>query len=87
MPDIDPTQPLEPWAGYADMEPAARLDQFQQKYDAAREQGDHAYAVALSAAVGNFELLRQAATAMTHDEDTRAKARDLHDDAGSWKPN
>ena len=87
MPEIDPTQPLQPWDGYADLDPAERLSQFQKKHDEARDRSDQAYAVALSAAVGNYELLRQAATEMTHDEDARAKARDLHDDAGSWKPN
>jgi hypothetical protein len=87
MPEIDPSQPLEPWEGYAALDPAERLARFQKKYDEARDKSDHAYAVALTAAVGNYELLRQAATAMTHDEDTRAKARDLHGDAGSWKPN
>jgi hypothetical protein len=87
MPEIDPTQPLEPWPGYAALEPSERLAQFQKKHDDARDKGDQAYAVALAAAVGNYELLRQAATSLTHDEAARAKARDLHGDAGSWKPN
>ena len=87
MPEIDPTQPLEPWDGYAALSSEDRLARFQKKHDEARDRSDQAYAVALSAAVGNYELLRQAADQMTHDEDARAKARDLHDDAGSWKPN
>lgn len=87
MPDIDPTQPLEPWPGYADLDPAARRELYQKKHDGARETRDQPYAIALAAAVNNYELLRQAATELTHDEDARTQARDLHEDAGSWQPN
>lgn len=87
MPDIDPTQPLEPWPGYAELDSATRLAEYQKRHDGAREMGDQAYAMALAAAVNNYELLRQAATSLTHDEDARTKARSLHDDAGSWKVN
>jgi hypothetical protein len=87
MADIDPTQPLEPWTGYAGLDSAARLAEYQKRHDHARETGDQDYAIALAAAVNNFELLREAAPSLTHDADARARARSLHDDAGSWKPN
>jgi hypothetical protein len=87
MPEIDPTEPLEPWTGYAKLDPAARREQYQSKHDSARKTGDQAYALALAAAVNNYELLRRAAPTLEHDEDARAQARNLHDDAGSWKPN
>jgi hypothetical protein len=86
MAETDPTRPLEPWKGYADLEPGRRLEQFNSLHESARQRNDHAYAVALSAAVGNYELLRQVAPNLTADEDSRDKAHDLHDDAGSWKP-
>lgn len=83
----DTSQPLEPWPGYAALSSDERLAEFQKKHDQAREKSDQAYAVALAAAVGNYELLRQATPDLTHDEPMRARAIDLHEDAGSWKPN
>jgi hypothetical protein len=87
MADTPEIQPLEPWPGYADLDPAERLAQFQRKSDGARERSDQAYAVALSAAVGNYELLRQLVPDLTPDDDSKSEAQSLHDDAGSWKPN
>jgi hypothetical protein len=42
--------------------------------------------MALAAAVGNYELLRQVGSELTADEPARDAAHDLHNDAGSWKP-
>jgi hypothetical protein len=86
MPETDPAHPLEPWPGYADLSPDQRLEQFNKRTEAARLNNDQGYAIALAAAVGNFELLRQAAPELTADEPTRDAAHDLHEDAGSWKP-
>ena len=86
MAQTDPARPLEPWAGYADLNPEQRLEQFNQKMEGARQGNDQGYAIALSAAVGNYELLRQVAPALTADEPARDAAHDLHEDAGSWKP-
>jgi hypothetical protein len=79
--------PLEPWPGYAALSPADRLTAFKAKEDEARLRWDKAYAVALSAAVGNYERLKKLAEHDDHDADTHGAARDLHDDAGSWVPN
>jgi hypothetical protein len=86
MAETDPARPLEPWPGYADLNPDQRLELFNKKTEAARLNNDQGYAIALASAVGNFELLRQAAPQLTADEPTRDAAHDLHEDAGSWKP-
>ena len=86
MADTPEIEPLEPWVGYADLVPEERLAQFQRKYDGAHERNDQAYAVALAAAVGNYEMLRVLVPDLTPDDESRSTARSLHDDAGSWKP-
>jgi hypothetical protein len=86
MAQIDPARPLEPWPGYADLSPDQRLEQFNKKTEAARLNNDQGYAVALAAAVSNFELLRRVAPELQADEPTLDAAAALHDDAGSWKP-
>jgi hypothetical protein len=79
--------PLEPWPGYAALSPADRLTTFNAKEQEARMRYDQAYALALSAAVGNYERLLERDGHDGHDGGTHGAARDLHDDAGSWVPN
>jgi hypothetical protein len=79
--------PLEPWPGYTQLSPADRLAAFKAKEQEARLRHDQAYAVALSAAVGNYERLLKLDAHDGHDADAHGAARDLHDDAGSWVPN
>jgi hypothetical protein len=79
--------PLEPWPGYAALSPADRLTTFKAKEQEARMRYDQAYALALSAAVGNYERLLKLDDHDGHDADTNGAARDLHDNAGSWVPN
>lgn len=79
--------PREPWPGYAALSPADRMSQFRAKEQEARMRWDQAYAVALSAAVANYEQLQSLAEHPDHDADTHAAAGDLHGDAGSWQPN
>jgi hypothetical protein len=86
MAETDPARPLEPWPGYADLDPEERLEQFNRKSEGARSNNDQGYAIALAAAVANYELLRQVAPELTADEPARDAAHDLHEDAGSWKP-
>jgi hypothetical protein len=86
MAETDPARPLEPWPGYGDLNPDQRLEQFNQKTEAARLNNDQGFAIALAAAVTNFELLRQVGEDLVPDEPTRDAAAALHDDAGSWKP-
>lgn len=84
MPD---ETPLEPWPGYAQLSAADRLATFKAKEQEARLRWDKAYAVALSAAVGNYERLQKLDGHAGHDADAHGAAQDLHDDAGSWVPN
>jgi hypothetical protein len=86
MADTDPARPLEPWPGYADLNPDQRLELFNSKTEAARLNNDQGFAIALAAAVTNFELLRQVAPTLEADGSTRDAAAALHEDAGSWKP-
>jgi hypothetical protein len=86
MAETDPARPLEPWPGYADLNPDQRLELFNQKTEAARLNNDQGFAIALAAAVTNFELLRQVDKDLVADEPTRDAAASLHEDAGSWKP-
>lgn len=79
--------PLEPWPGYAALKPADRKATFEAKESEARLRYDKAYAVALSAAVGNYERLMQDSGHDDHDADAHKAARTLHEDAGSWVPN
>ena len=79
--------PLEPWPGYAALSPAERLTTFKAKEQEAKMRYDQAYALALAAAVGNYERLLKLSDHDGHDADAHGAARDLHEDAGSWVPN
>ncbi len=81
----DTRKPREPWPGYASLSEDARDEQLQKKFQAASEQGDQPYAVALAAAVANYELVLELQPETTHSEAMAVKAGDLHDDAGSWQ--
>jgi hypothetical protein len=74
----------EPWPGYAELGEAERQSQLAKKFDDAKQQGDQPYAYALAAAVANYELVRELTPDISHAEPVAARARSLHDDAGSW---
>jgi hypothetical protein len=74
----------EPWPGYANLSPDERQAELDKKFEAAKDQGDQAYAFALAAAVANYEKVRELQPETSHEEPVAAKARDLHDDAGGW---
>jgi hypothetical protein len=86
MPEPDAKLPLEPWPGYAATAPDERCRRLQLKYEEARLHGDQAYAVALTAAVANYEAQLARDPGGLHDAQALARAIDLHDDAGSWLP-
>ena len=54
MSDISPR---EPWPGYADLDEAARDELLAKKFQQAKDQNDQDYALALAAAVANYELV------------------------------
>jgi hypothetical protein len=74
----------EPWDGYAKQATEERTRLLEQKVEDARQQGDYPYALAVSSAVANYELVQQLQPDTTHDEQAAAKAHELHDLAGSW---
>jgi hypothetical protein len=74
----------EPWEGYEKQTPDERAQLLEQKVEAARQQGDYAYAYALASAVANYERVQELQPDTTHSEPVAVKARDLHDLAGSW---
>ena len=86
MSDATPRSPREPWTGYAKQSPEERDRLFAQKFQQAKEHGEQDYALALTAAVANYELVLELQPDTQHSEDIAAKAHDLHDDAGSWSP-
>jgi hypothetical protein len=79
------TSPREPWPGYADLDETARDELLAKKYQQAREQNDQDYALALAAAVTNYELVLELQPDTTSADALAATARGLHDDAGSWQ--
>ena len=81
MSDISPR---EPWPGYADLDEAARDELLAKKFAQAKEQNDQDYALALAAAVANYELVLELLPDTQRSEPVAAHAADLHDDAGSW---
>jgi hypothetical protein len=81
MSDISPR---EPWPGYADLDDAARDELLDKKFQQAKEQNDKDYALALAAAVANYELVLDLLPDTTTSEPVAAHAANLHDDAGSW---
>lgn len=74
----------EPWPGYAKLSPDQRQAELDKKFEAAKDQGDQAYAFALAAAVANYEQVQKLQPGSQEAEPVAAKARDLHDDAGGW---
>ena len=81
MSDISPR---EPWPGYADLDEAARDELLAKKFQQAKDQNDQDYALALAAAVANYELVLELLPDTTRSEPVAAHAANLHDDAGSW---
>jgi hypothetical protein len=77
--------PREPWPGYADLDEDARDELLAKKFKQAKEQNDQDYAMALAAAVANYELVLELLPDTTPAEPIAETARRLHDDAGSWK--
>jgi hypothetical protein len=78
------TTAREPWPGYAELDPDQRQAELDKKFQAAKDQGDQAYAFALAAAVANYERVQELQPETEAAEPVAAKARDLHDDAGGW---
>jgi hypothetical protein len=85
MSDTSSRSPREPWLGYADQTPEQRDELLAKKFQGAKDQGDQDYAVALTAAVANYELVLQLQPDTQQAEDLAKKAHGLHDDAGSWE--
>jgi hypothetical protein len=79
------TTPREPWKGYAGLDEAARDELLAKKFQQAQEQNDQDYAVALAAAVANYELVQDLQPDTTAAAPLAATARDLHDKARSWQ--
>ena len=82
MSDISPR---EPWPGYADLDETAREDLLAKKFQQAKDQNDQDYALALAAAVANYELVLDLQPDTTQSAPVAARAGSLHDDAGSWQ--
>ncbi|HWK26974.1 MAG TPA: hypothetical protein VNS09_10440 [Solirubrobacter sp.] len=76
--------PREPWPGYAKLDESEREALLAKKYEQAKDQNDQDYALALAAAVANYELVLELQPDATAAEPVAKTARDLHDDAGSW---
>ena len=79
------TTPREPWPGYADLDEDARDELLAKKFRQAKDLNDRDYALALAAAVANYELVLELDPQTTSAEPLAATARSLHDDAGSWQ--
>jgi len=86
MSDAPTRSPREPWTDYAKQSPEERDQLFAQKYQHAKEHGDQDYALALTAAVANYELVLELQPDTEHTEGLAARAHDLHKEAGSWSP-
>ena len=85
MSDAPSRSPREPWPGYAQQSPEERDDLLARKFQQAKEHGEQDYALALTAAVANYELVLELQPDTQHSEDMAGTAHDLHDDAGSWQ--
>ena len=91
-------KPLEPWPGYAKLDPSERRALFDVKVREARQRGDLLYAKALCAAVAATETLAPPAAGTESDDDSlRSWARKTGDkvddygealfkEAGGWTP-
>ena len=86
MSDATTRSPREPWDGYAKQSAEERDQLLAQKFQQAKEHNEQDYALALTAAVANYELVLELQPDTQHTEDVAAKAHGLHDDAGSWSP-
>jgi hypothetical protein len=86
MSEAPSRSPREPWSGYATQTPEERDALLAQKFQEAKERNEQDYALALTAAVANYELVLELQPDTQHSEDLAAKAHDYHDDAGSWQP-
>jgi hypothetical protein len=85
MSDASSRSPREPWLGYAEQSAEQRDELLAKKFQGAKDHGDQDYAVALAAAVANYELVLELQPDTQHSEDLAGKAHGLHDDAGSWE--
>jgi hypothetical protein len=85
MSDTSSRTPREPWLGYSKQSPDERDELLAKKLQGAKDKGDRDYAVALTAAVANYELVLELQPDTQHAEDVAAKAHDLHGNAGSWE--
>jgi hypothetical protein len=86
MSDTSSRSPREPWPGYAGQSPEERDQLLAKKFQQAKEHGEQDYALALTAAVANYELVLELQPDTEHTEGLAAKAHDLHKEAGSWSP-
>jgi hypothetical protein len=78
-------QPREPWPGYAELGEDERDDLLAKKFQQAKDQNDQDYAVALAAAVANYELVLELSPEGAAAEPLAKTAQRLHDDAGGWQ--
>ena len=85
MSDTSSRSPREPWLGYASQSPEERDQLLAKKFQQAKEHGEQDYALALTAAVANFELVLELQPDTQQSDDVADKAHGLHDDAGSWE--
>ncbi len=85
MSDDPSRSPREPWAGYAGQSAEQRDELLAKKFQQAKEHGEQDYALALTAAVANYELVLELQPDTQHSEAVAGKAHRLHDDAGSWE--
>lgn len=74
----------EPWPGYGKLSADERHAELDKKFADAKEHNDKGYALLLTSAVANYELVHELQPDETSAEPVAAKARDLHHDAGSW---
>jgi hypothetical protein len=86
MSEAPSRSPREPWDGYANQSPEERDQLLGQKFQEAKERNERDYALALTAAVANYELVLELQPDTQQSEDVAAKAHDYHEDAGSWQP-
>ena len=84
MSDENFRTPREPWPGYADLGDDQRDELLAKKFQQAKDQNDQDYALALAAAVANYELVLELKPETTAAKAPAEHARNLHDDAGSW---
>jgi hypothetical protein len=74
----------EPWPGYGKLSADERHAELDKLFADAKEHRDKSYALLLTSAVANYEMVHELQPGETHAEPVAVKARDLHRDAGSW---